>query len=900
MAPRDPNDSAIKAYSNKSMSERQQMVLEYAPLVKRIALFIKGRLPANIDLNDLIQNGMLGLIDAVNNFVDGKGASFKSYAALRIRGSIIDGLRRSDWAPRTVHVNARIITEARERLSQILGREPSDYEIAKDVGVDINDLHLIMVDTNQSQVMAVEDTGCTEDFLYELSQSENIPFHDDTLYDGIIAEQFNQDLVKALKNLPDKERYVIGLYYEKHMNVKEISAILGVSSSRICQLMANGFKHIRKDLYLWGKNREGQAPSDEVMVIDGFKVAEEKPKKFRRSSIEDLYADDFAFAYGSDNQLNVDAKDEADSDKMRKIDRIMSEGARPIPKKTAKKPSLLFDEDGEIDVKTEHGRRIVAEREEERRIEQERLAYTIAQVKRKRQEALIAPTARLKKRDANRPFANDKPELEDTPTMIADSKRHALKQSKLARKEQLDEEFDISQDDLVGAVEANSSEGKDSSSASKSDSESINGIALPSITVPSRSKVKSKREVKISMSDIALPDVGLSDMPNPFAENYAADIEAQTTKAADGKKSSGDSSAANADKRNRLLAPELDPSSPQYDPIKAAFGQMVFEKQQSENIQELIDLNLLDESANKAFKVNDQSSNNQDSNNQDSKDQAAVAKKPNFSSIPSDIPEHLLEEIDAMCDQTEPAFISDFSADLPQVEAPKRDVTLSKEQAQAEFNDIIMRTATIVQLAKAKRQKFMAQKEFAELIFKTIEVVEARKHQRANEMQRKENQLIAMQKKAVAKFVAVSNLSEPDSASQAACAPNYQQGPAQEYLNELADEAMYAQALNSSSADDLYSSPSYESEDATNGDLDLVGLKKRQTTRTTRTRRSSTSKVSAKASSDTRNDGTSPKRGRPRAQPIVLSLEEFLAMERERSNKESQVSQDSQAGSKLI
>lgn len=887
MAPRDPNDSAIKAYSQKSMSERQQMVLEYAPLVKRIALFIKGRLPANIDLNDLIQNGMLGLIDAVNNFVDGKGASFKSYAALRIRGSIIDGLRRSDWAPRTVHVNARIITEARERLSQILGREPSDYEIAKDVGVDINDLHLIMVDTNQSQVMAVEDTGCTEDFLYELSQSENIPFHDDTLYDGIIAEQFNQDLVKALKNLPDKERYVIGLYYEKHMNVKEISAILGVSSSRICQLMANGFKHIRKDLYLWGKNREGQAPSDEVMVIDGFKVAEEKPKKFRRSSIEDLYADDFAFAYGSDNQLNVDAKDEADSDKMRKIDRIMSEGARPIPKKTAKKPSLLFDEDGEIDVKTEHGRRIVAEREEERRIEQERLAYTIAQVKRKRQEALIAPTARLKKRDANRPFANDKPELEDTPTMIADSKRHALKQSKLARKDQLDEEFDISQDDLVGAVEANSSEDKDSSSASKSDSESINGIALPSITVPSRSKVKSKREVKISMSDIALPDVGLSDMPNPFAENYAADIEAQTTKAADGKKSSGDSSAANADKRNRLLAPELDPSSPQYDPIKAAFGQMVFEKQQSENIQELIDLNLLDKSANKAFKANDQDSNNQDSNNQDSKDQAAVAKKPNFSSIPSDIPEHLLEEIDAMCDQTEPAFVSDFSADLPQVEAPKRDGTLSKEQAQAEFNDIIMRTATIVQLAKAKRQKFMAQKEFAELIFKTIEVVEARKHQRANEMQRKENQLIAMQKKAVAKFVAVSNLSEPDSASQAACAPNYQQGPAQDYLNELADEAMYAQTLNSSSADDLYSSPSYESEDATNGDLDLVGLKKRQTTRTTRTRRSSTSKVSAKASSDTRNDGTSPKHGRPRAQPIVLSLEEFLAMERERSNKDS-------------
>ena len=887
MAPRDPNDSAIKAYSNKSMSERQQMVLEYAPLVKRIALFIKGRLPANIDLNDLIQNGMLGLIDAVNNFVDGKGASFKSYAALRIRGSIIDGLRRSDWAPRTVHVNARIITEARERLSQILGREPSDYEIAKDVGVDINDLHLIMVDTNQSQVMAVEDTGCTEDFLYELSQSENIPFHDDTLYDGIIAEQFNQDLVKALKNLPDKERYVIGLYYEKHMNVKEISAILGVSSSRICQLMANGFKHIRKDLYLWGKNRDGQAPSDEVMVIDGFKVAEEKPKKFRRSSIEDLYADDFAFAYGSDNQLNVDAKDDADSDKMRKIDRIMSEGARPITKKTAKKPSLLFDEDGEIDVKTEHGRRILAEREEERRIEQERLAYTIAQVKRKRQEALIAPTARLKKRDANRPFANDKPELEDTPTMIADSKRHALKQSKLARKDQLDEEFDISQDDLVGAVEANSSEDKDSSSASKSDSESINGIALPSITVPSRSKVKSKREVKISMSDIALPDVGLSDMPNPFAENYAADIEAQTTKAADGKKSSGDSSAANADKRNRLLAPELDPSSPQYDPIKAAFGQMVFEKQQSENIQELIDLNLLDESANKAFKANDQDSNNQDSNNQASKDQAAVAKKPNFSSIPSDIPEHLLEEIDAMCDQTEPAFISDFSADLPQVEAPKRDETLSKEQAQAEFNDIIMRTATIVQLAKAKRQKFMAQKEFAELIFKTIEVVEARKHQRASEMQRKENQLIAMQKKAVAKFVAVSNLSEPDSASKAACAPNYQQGPAQEYLNELADEAMYAQTLNSSSADDLYSSPSYESDDATNGDLDLVGLKKRQTNRTTRTRRSSTSKVSAKASSDTRNDGTSPKRGRPRAQPIVLSLEEFLAMERERSNKDS-------------
>lgn len=878
MAPRDPNDLAIKAYSKKSMSERQQMVLEYAPLVKRIALFVKGRLPANVDLNDLVQNGMLGLIDAVNNFVDGKGASFKSYAALRIRGSIIDGLRRSDWAPRTVHVNSRIITEARERLCQLLGREPSDYEIAKDVGVDINDLHLIMVDTNQSQVMAVEDTGCTEDFLYELSQSENIPFHDDTLYDGIIAEEFNQDLIKALKNLPDKERYVIGLYYEKHMNVKEISAILGVSSSRICQLMASGFKHIRKDLFLWGRVPDGSS-GDTTMEIDGFKVKDESTRKFRRSSIEDLYAEDFASAYGSEVQLNVNPE----AEKVRKIDLITSEGARPIPKKTPKKPSLLFDDDGEIDVKTEHGRRILAEREEERRIEQERLAYTIAQVKRKRQESLIAPTARLKKRDASKPLAHDKPELEDTPTMIADSKRHALKQAQLAQEEQLEEDIEISQDDLVGSVESNSSNEKDSNSDTKNTTESINGISLPTITVPSRPKTKSKREVKISMSDISLPDVGLSDMPNPFAENYVPENQAHTSKSTDDKNASGDVADGRTEKRNPLLAPELDPASPQYDPIKAAFGQMVFEKQQSESIQELIALNILDESANQVFKSNHQDESNKESTN-----------KPTnrYSNIPSDIPSHLLDEIDAMCEPEDTAFACDFSADLPPVEAPKRDGSLSKEQAQAQFNDVIMRTATIVQLAKAKRKKFLAQKEFAELIFKTIEVVEARKSQRASEMQRKEDQLIAMQKRAVAKFVAVSNMSEDDSPSESADLSRFDSMVNKGYQNVLDDESLYAQDLPTSAQDNSSIANSYESfsSQASDFEQELTQSTSEPSSIHAKKNVTASAKQGTKSSNEMvrqASESTPTKRGRPRAQPIVLSLEEFLAMERERANKET-------------
>ena len=239
--------------------------------------------------------------------------------------------------------------------------------------------------------------------------------------------------------------------------------------------------------------------------------------------------------------------------------------------------------------------------------------------------------------------------------MIADSKRHALKQSKLAQKDQLDEEFDISQDDLVGAVEANSSEDKDSSSASKSDSDSINGIALPSITVPSRSKVKSKREVKISMSDISclmlvflicqilLLKIMLRILKHrqlrllTVKNHQAIQVQLMLISVI-----------------VYLLLSLIRPHRSMIR-LKLHLVRWSLKKQQSENIQELIDLNLLDESANKAFKGNDQ-----DSNNQESKDQVVVAKKQDFSSIPSDIPKHLLEEIDAMCDQTEPAFISDF------------------------------------------------------------------------------------------------------------------------------------------------------------------------------------------------------------------------------------------------
>lgn len=217
----------------------------FAPLVKRIALRFKARLPACVELDDLIQSGMLGLMDAVSHFEEGHGAAFETYATIRIRGAMVDELRQSDWAPRSVHKCTRQIADAVSKLSHELSREPRDTEIAAELHVSLDKYHQMLLDSSTSQIIGIEDLGVTEDVISDSDQRS------DRIFEKLATAEFKKALVEAIKKLPRREQQVLSLYYEEELNLKEIGSVLDLSESRICQIMSQSMARLRAALKEW-------------------------------------------------------------------------------------------------------------------------------------------------------------------------------------------------------------------------------------------------------------------------------------------------------------------------------------------------------------------------------------------------------------------------------------------------------------------------------------------------------------------------------------------------------------------------------------------------------------------------------------------------------------------------
>ena len=266
-----------KAYQGQKVADRNSLVVKYAPLVKRVALHLKTRLPSYVDVNDLIQSGMIGLMDAIQNYKDGHGATFETYAAIRIRGSIIDELRQSDWTPRSVHQNTRAIRETLARLSHTYGRPPTDAEMAAELKVDINKYHQMILDSNTSQVMCIEDTGLTDDVIGERPFSDiNALGPDDKLFESVNGEQFKHALATSIQKLPERERTIIGLYYDQEMNLREIGLIMGISESRTCQVLSQAVVRLRNALDEWAYVPK----KEQVLANNSYRqVAQEVTKK---------------------------------------------------------------------------------------------------------------------------------------------------------------------------------------------------------------------------------------------------------------------------------------------------------------------------------------------------------------------------------------------------------------------------------------------------------------------------------------------------------------------------------------------------------------------------------------------------------------------------------------------
>ena len=223
-------------------------VKKYAPLVKRIAFHMMARLPNHIQVDDLIQSGMLGLLDALKNFDESKGASFSTYAGIRIRGAILDDMRRSDWTPRSVHRNSRRVSAAIYEVEKRTKRNARDEEIAAEMSMSLQHYYELLHEIAGARMFAFEEAGINN---HEVTHglSARILGPDESLQ---ISEQ-KRLLAEKISKIPSREQLVLALYYKEELNLKEIGKILSVSESRACQLLSQANARLRSKLDEWNK-----------------------------------------------------------------------------------------------------------------------------------------------------------------------------------------------------------------------------------------------------------------------------------------------------------------------------------------------------------------------------------------------------------------------------------------------------------------------------------------------------------------------------------------------------------------------------------------------------------------------------------------------------------------------
>ncbi|KGJ97038.1 RNA polymerase sigma factor FliA [Colwellia psychrerythraea] len=236
----------VKANSYNSQIDKTALLEQHTVLVKRIAYHLLARLPASVLVDDLIQSGMIGLFEAANNFDNSKGASFETFAGIRIRGAMLDEIRRGDWTPRSVHKNSRMISRAIEELEAQLGRDVSDIEVAEKLDISLNDYHHILSEVSTGKILGIDDLGVNEDA---------IKLGDDCLgddpYQSIEYSAFKKGLAQCIKSLPEREALVLSLYYDEELNLREIGQVLDVSESRVSQIHSQAMHRLKARMQSW-------------------------------------------------------------------------------------------------------------------------------------------------------------------------------------------------------------------------------------------------------------------------------------------------------------------------------------------------------------------------------------------------------------------------------------------------------------------------------------------------------------------------------------------------------------------------------------------------------------------------------------------------------------------------
>lgn len=231
-------------YTSKGQLDRNAMIKQYQPLVRRLAHHMMAKLPANVQVDDLIQVGLLGLSEALTRYEAAQGVQFETFATQRIRGAMLDELRENDWVSRSIRKSQKEIEQALHRLEHLLGRSPLESEIAGALGMGLVEYQTLLGKVRGTQLVYLEDMtrgNDDEDSFLDRHAGDSDADPMNMLRD----QRLRQALVAAIKNLPEREQFIMSMYYEQDMNLKEIAAVLDVTESRVCQLHSQSIARLR-------------------------------------------------------------------------------------------------------------------------------------------------------------------------------------------------------------------------------------------------------------------------------------------------------------------------------------------------------------------------------------------------------------------------------------------------------------------------------------------------------------------------------------------------------------------------------------------------------------------------------------------------------------------------------
>lgn len=245
--------STASAYAVAGQLRPEELVERYAPLVKRIGNHLLGRLPDGVELEDLVQTGLIALLEAARQYSTAKGASFETYASIRVRGAMLDEFRNTDWAPRSVYRKQRQLTAAIRAVEGRTGSHATPREVAAELGVPLDEYFQMVATTASQRMFSLEEAN--PDLAGEDGEDSGHPATDPIA--EVESEEFHQAMARAIGELPEREALVMSLYYDEELNLKEIGEVLGVSESRVCQIHGQALARLRARLQDWATAQAG-------------------------------------------------------------------------------------------------------------------------------------------------------------------------------------------------------------------------------------------------------------------------------------------------------------------------------------------------------------------------------------------------------------------------------------------------------------------------------------------------------------------------------------------------------------------------------------------------------------------------------------------------------------------